>query len=203
MGGFRQKLTSPTSRLTRAGRARRRFNCDKQGEWDERATAAVELLRETREAWHSTTGSPAVADFGAGNERLRSMLQAALGEEVDYRPYDLHPQQPTTTYLDVSKGLPAEEFDLAICLGLLEYLPSIAALARELARACRFALVSYVTADSPAAIDTGERIEHGWKSHLRGVEVEAAFEASGFRSVGSRRSDAEMTTIWLWAAAPL
>jgi hypothetical protein len=53
-----------------------------------------------------------------------------------------------------------------------------------------------------AAITEKERIEHGWTTHLRGEEVEAAFAAAGFRSVGERRSDREMTTIWLWEASP-
>jgi hypothetical protein len=199
----RRKLISPTSRLTRAGRARRRFNCLKQEEWDERAVTAIDLLLASRETWKGVSGSPpAIADFGAGNERLRSLLEAALPEPADYRPYDLHPQHPTTTRLDASRGLPDVEFDIAICLGLLEYLPSVDDLARELARVCRFALVSYVTSDSPAAITEKERIEHGWRTHLRGEEVEAAFAAAGFRSVGERRSDREMTTIWLWEASP-
>ncbi len=196
-----RKLTSPTSRLTRAGRARRRFNCGKQGEWDQRAMTAVELLRATHGSWGPETGSPlVVADFGAGNERLRPLLRSALDEELDYQPYDLHPQQPTTTQLDVSQGLPERGFDLAICLGLLEYLPSVGKLAADLARACRFALVSYVTADSPVAIPRHDRLQHGWTTHLRGEEVEDAFAVAGFRPIGRRRSDGGATTIWLWTA---
>lgn len=197
-----RKLTSPTSLLTREGRARRRFNCGKQAEWDERASTAIALLAATREVWEGRTGAPiSAADFGAGNERLRPLLQGVLGEDLDYHPYDLHPQRSTTARLDVSQGLPERGFDLAVCLGLLEYLPSVTALAQELARGCRFALVSYVTADSPVAISRDDRLQHGWTTHLRGEEIEDAFAAAGFRSAGTRRSDGEATTIWLWAAS--
>jgi len=53
-----RKLTSPTSLLTREGRARRRFNCGKQAEWDERASTAIALLADTREVWEGETESP-------------------------------------------------------------------------------------------------------------------------------------------------
>ena len=128
------------------------------------------------------------------------LLADLLGNDHDYFPFDLHPQLPTTAPLDVSRGLPERSFDLGVCLGLLEYLPSIPHLARALHGRCRFALVSYVTSDSPVAIDRPDRERHGWKTHLAGGELEGAFESAGFAAVGSTRSDGEATTIWLWAA---
>jgi len=200
--GLWRKLNSPTSRLTREGRARRRFNCAKQGEWGDRARTAGELLKSNRWILEATTPPLVIADFGAGNERLRLLLEDSFGESVEYRPYDLHPQLPTTVRLDVAKGLPDGEFDLGVCLGLLEYLPSVPALAQELGRTCRFAMVSYVTADSPVAIPMSHRLELGWANHLAGGELETAFSDAGFRSVGTRTAEGEGTTIWLWAAGP-
>lgn len=190
---------SPNSRLTRDGRARRRYNCGKQGEWDERANAAVALVSEhvaNRE--RAGSGSVRIADFGAGNERLRLLLQAELQSTLDYRSYDLHPQLPTTTRLDVAREMPDADFDVVFCLGLLEYLPSIPDLARRLGTVCRFALVSYVTSDSPVAIPHEERLRHGWTTHLTAKEIEAAFERAGFRLAGRTTSDGEATTLWLW-----
>ncbi|HWC49144.1 MAG TPA: methyltransferase domain-containing protein [Solirubrobacterales bacterium] len=195
------RLFSPTSPLTARGRARRRFNCEKQSEWDGRAETAVALLVDLCNEWLPEPRRGAeIADFGAGNERLRPLLDSQLGGEIQYHPYDLHPQLPTTERLDVSQGLPDQSFDLALCLGLLEYLPSVPTLARDLRAHCRFALVSYVTSDSPVAIPYDDRLQHGWTSHLKGEELEASYREAGFRMLGSGTSDGEATTLWLWAA---
>jgi hypothetical protein len=199
--GVWRRLLSPTSQLTREGRARRRFNCGKQGEWDERAEAAMALLQAHREVLRRDDGAGlTIADFGAGNERLRDRLPAVLPEGHEYHPFDLHPQLPTTQRLDVAAGLPDRHFDLAICLGLLEYLPSVPPLARSLHDSCRFALVSYVTSDSPVAIDRGDREAHAWTTHLGGDEVEAAFAGAGFAALGRSESDGRATRLWLWRA---
>jgi hypothetical protein len=190
---------SPNSRLTRDGRARRRYNCVKQGEWGERAEAAVALVAEHLADRERVGSDPVrIADFGAGNERLRLLLQAGLQGTLDYRSYDLHPQLPTTTRLDVAREMPDADFDVVFCLGLLEYLPSIPDLARRLRTVCRFALVSYVTSDSAVAIPHEERLRHGWTTHLTAKEIETAFDRAGFRLAGSTTSDGEATTLWLW-----
>lgn len=194
-------MLSPTSRLTRKGRARRRYNCGKQGEWDERAEAAVALLAEqVGDRRSSATDSFRIADFGAGNERLRSLLQARLSGDFEYHPFDLHPQLPSTRQLDVVREMPADGFDVAFCLGLLEYLPSVRALAQRLKPVCRFALVSYVISDSPVAISEEDRVRHGWITHLTAAEVEAAFLENGFSPRGRGESDGQATRLWLWAS---
>jgi hypothetical protein len=194
-------LFSPTSPLTRKGRARRRYNCEKQSEWDDRAETAVALLIDHHDAWRPAPRHPvAIADFGAGNERLRPLLESQLAGEVEYHPYDLHPQLPTTQRLDVSQGLPDRTFDLGICLGLLEYLPSIPGLAGHLHTRCRFVLVSYVASDSPVAIPYDDRVRHGWTTHLTAAEIEEAFGEAGFSSLGHGTSDGTATALWLWAS---
>jgi hypothetical protein len=194
-----RRLFSPTSQLTREGRARRRFNCGKQEEWDERAATAMALLQTHREDLRRDDGAVlAIADFGAGNERLRDRLSAALSEDHEYHPFDLHPQLPTTQRLDVAAGLPDRRFDVAICLGLLEYLPSVPPLARSLHDSCRFALVSYVTSDSPVAISRRDREAHAWTTHLGASEVEAAFTSAGFAALDGSESDGRATRLWLW-----
>jgi hypothetical protein len=193
-------LFSPTSQLTREGRARRRYNCEKQSEWDDRAEKAIALLMEHHDAWRPVSGPAAIADFGAGNERLRPLLESRLEGEVEYHPYDLHPQLPTTQQLNVSQGLPARDFDVAICLGLLEYLPSIRDLTRNLQATCRFVLNSYVTSDSAGAIPYDDRLRQGWTTHMTAAEVEQAFDAAGFRLAGRSNAEGVTTTVWLWEA---
>lgn len=194
-------LFSPTSQLTREGRARRRYNCEKQSEWDDRAEKAVALLADHLDAWEPAAGEPAaIADFGAGNERLRTLLASQLSDGFEYHPYDLHPQLPTTQKLDVSRGLPDRTFDVGICLGLLEYLPSIPDLANRLRTTCRFVLNSYVTSDSPVAIPYEDRQRQGWTTHLTAGEIEESFAEAGFRLVGRGTAEGVNTTLWLWAS---
>lgn len=198
---FLAGLLSPTSQLTREGRARRRYNCEKQSEWDDRAEKAVALLKAHEEAWQPQAGRPAdIADFGAGNERLRSMLEPWLADRFKYYPYDLHPQLPTTQRLDVSQGLPEHSFDVGICLGLLEYLPSVPDLAQALRANCRFVLNSYVTSDSAVAIPYEDRLRQGWVTHLTAADLEQVFGKAGFRLVGRGNAEGVNTTLWLWAA---
>jgi hypothetical protein len=198
--GFRAALSRlflPTSRSGRGASARQRFNCDDQDNWGDRARSAATLI-EANEAELAPAGeSLTVADFGAGNERLRPLLAAALDREHRYLPFDLHPQLPTTTRLDVSKGLPVGGFDLGICLGLLEYLPDLPAFLDRLGHTCRFALISYVTSDSPVAMPREQRLEHNWVNHLEGDEIEAAFAAAGFSIVASSTCEEGVTTLWL------
>jgi hypothetical protein len=195
------RLLSAASRLTPAARARRRYNCDDQAQWDERASTAAMVLAQNRSTWEKATGRPvSIADFGAGNERMRSLLDATLGVDHTYHPYDLHPQLPTTIQLNVVEGLPDRDFDIAICLGLLEYLPSIPALATSLREHCRFALTSYVTADGPASIDRPEREQRNWSTHATETDLQADFAAAGFERIASTRSDNEATSISLWGA---
>lgn len=192
---------SPTSRLTRAGRARRRFNCARQNEWDERAERALDLLSNHRECAPEGGTAIAIADFGAGNERLRGLLEERLRLELDYFPYDLHPQLSTTARLDLAREVPDRQFDVVVCLGLLEYLPSVPELARSLRDLCRCALVSYVTSDGLVAMPHAQRLEHGWTTHLAAAEVESAFGDAGFRQLGKAEAESGITTIWLWQNA--
>jgi hypothetical protein len=191
---------SAASRLTQAGRARRRFNCDEQTEWEDRAIAAARLLGDNPSNWASDLGRPVtIADFGAGNERLRTVLAATLPFEHSYHPFDLYPQKATTTRLNVVTGLPDQTFDVGICLGLLEYLPSISAIADSLYGHCHLALVSFVTADGPASIGRPEREENHWTTHATEAELLADFGFVGFKLVASVRSDQGATFIGLWS----
>ncbi len=190
---------SAVSKLTPAGRARRRYNCGEQDLWDERASAAAQLLAGNRSAWERADGRPvSIADFGAGNERMRSLLRATLDSDHSYHPYDLHPQTPTTIQLDVVKGLPDRHFDIAICLGLLEYLPSIPDIAISLRAHCRFALTSYVIADGTSGLDREEREERHWTTHATEAVLLADFAAVGFQPRGTTRTDNGATLIVLW-----
>lgn len=195
------RLFSPATILTRQGRARRRFNCGDQASWDERAETAVALWTAHESEWRPQVETPlTVADFGAGNERLRHLLAGTLEIPHEYLPYDLHPQLPTSAPLDVSRELPDRDFDLVFCLGLLEYLAALPAFLAGLHACSRFVLVSYVPCDGPTAAPHSERVRCGWVTHLSREELETQFSAAGFTSVGATTCDRGATGLWLWVA---
>ena len=116
---------APVSRIRRALEAhsrRRRYNCDQAAlAWEDRAEEAVGLLTPSAVA-PSDGEHLKVADLGAGNQRLRSILERELDVPCDYCPYDIQPQATTVQRLDVERALPDGPFDVVFCLGLLEYL---------------------------------------------------------------------------------
>jgi len=175
------------------------YNCDRQGDWDERAKTAVGLLAKQQEVVRARVRPPiSIADFGAGNERLRPLLAGELDTPHEYLPYDIDPQLPTTVQLDVTRELPRRDFDVVICLGLLEYLDSVQSFAASLHAHCHLALVSYVARDNPADIGDDLRRDLGWVSHMADEDLEAAFATAGFSLLATAESDERATKTRLW-----
>lgn len=141
-----------------------------------------------------------VADFGAGNERLRPMLADRLDAPHHYMPYDLYPQLQTTTRLDVLQELPARSFDLGFCLGLLEYCHGLPAFLAGLHTHCRFVVASYVPATGLVSTHS-DREHRGWTTHLTRQELESEFQATGFSLVGTTICDGGATCLWLWQSS--
>lgn len=180
-----------------------RFNTANQDleSWQQRASDAVALWVEHRGSWRPPGQRPLrIADFGAGNERLRDLLSTYLTIPHMYFPFDLHPQKRTTVRLNLEHDMPDEAFDLVFCLGVLEYLSSVGALVGQLSARCRFALISFVYVGSSFHGDLSERQSLGWRSHLDRQELAQEFEHAGFSPVAMRTTDVGQTGLWLWAA---
>ena len=191
-------MSHPASVFTPEGRARRRFNCQHQSKWNERAEVAVALWNARTDAWTTRVAAPlSVADFGAGNERLRLLLAETLAIPHAYHPYDLHPQLATTIKMDISSELPDDEFDLGFCLGIFEYITELPHLLTRLSACCRFVVASYVTADTPNALSPLKRRRSGWRSHLSGSELETEFSTARFAPVATNTAEQGTTTLWL------
>ena len=134
------------------------FNCAAQDSpsWDERAAVGADLAVAL--PW---TGRIRVADLGAGNERLREVLTERLDVPLLYEPYDLRPQQASTRQLDVEQELPEGPFDIAFCLGLMEYLRDPHDFLHRLSTVCRYAVPSYVIADGAERLSARQRRARG------------------------------------------
>jgi hypothetical protein len=184
-------------------RPERPFNTSNQHleTWQTRAVDAVSLWVEQCGNWRPDGGRPLrIADLGAGSEQLRDVLAARLEVPYAYLAYDLHPQRPTTVPLNVLEELPDEVFDLAFCLGVLEYLPPDNAFISRLRSRCRFAVVSFVYMGSAFPAGASERAALGWRSHFDRPAFEQEFGNRGFARVDFRTTNDDQTGLWLWAA---
>lgn len=171
--------------------------------WQARALDAASLWMEARGDWRPNGDRPLrVADFGAGNERLRDVLSDRLGQSFSYFPYDLHPQRPTSVKLNLLEETPPESYDLVFALGLLEYLPPENDFLTRLRSRCRFALVSFVFVGSAFAGGLSEREALGWQAHDDREGFERRFGRAGFARAGARVTNEGQTGLWLWESVP-
>lgn len=134
--------------------------------WDQRAARAAALLAE----------EPAIADLGCGTMTLAHHLSATVG----YHPMDITRRDGNTTVCDFNRERPPPlPAPAAACLGLLEYLFDPAAFLRTIASQYRSCAVSYCPVDAPEPLEP--RRAHGWVNDLTKAQIEAAFQAAGWR----------------------
>lgn len=180
---------------------KRRFNCadQRQATWEQRAERAVELLTASPIAARSERSQTLhIGDFGCGNERLRAILHKELQGPFAYRGYDLHPQSPDVTRIDLQHELPRERFDIVFCLGVLEYLSDAEAFVRRLGSACQAAIVSYVTTDASDSLSSPERRQRGWLNDFTRAELEDIFSRNGWVRGDVMTTPDARTVVWLW-----
>jgi SAM-dependent methyltransferase len=160
----------------------RRFNCHEQDSesWELRAQCATSLWLELlAEDCISNDTVVQVADFGCGDEKLRKILAARLGQTFAYHGYDSYPQAASVEHLDLEKGMPAAHFDVVFCLGLLEYLGDLDSFLERMRRVCRYAVVSFVISDSGAYSEQDAR-RRGWVSAYSRDQLANKLTHSGF-----------------------
>ncbi len=187
-----------------AGRRRRLpFNLEDAGShrWEERAEAAVELLVGNVEAICSDPAAGLrIADFGAGDQRLKRVLADKTDLQVSYAAFDIRPQADSVVEIDLSRELPAGDFDLVACLGLLEYLRDVPTFLGRLAARYPAALLSYSVSDHSEPLTKRQRESRGWLTHYTTAQLEHELEAAGFARVAFRLVSQGRTGIWLVAS---
>jgi hypothetical protein len=188
----------------RGAASSRPFNLDEAqaDTWDARAAAATQLwidaLPRLRNGGAALPQECSVADLGCGNERLADVL-GTTGVPFRYQGYDLLPQSPTVQKLDLARDLPAGRADVTFALGLLEYLPDLTQFFARLRRSTRFAVISYVVADS-GAYGKRDWVQRGWLHHYSSCQIVEQFTAAGFARRASAVIDGGRTFLWLLEA---
>jgi hypothetical protein len=155
----------------------RPFNCADQATptWRQRADVCAELLTGLVPA----RGAPLqLADIGCGDQKLRDSLRAC-GVSVDYTGYDLLPQTSDVHRFDVRSDLLPRQHDVAVMLGVIEYLQDLPVALGRLARQVPYLVLSHVIRQGDTY--TPEMLAKlGWVNHLALGELEELLSNSGY-----------------------
>ena len=144
-----------------------REDVGKLDSWAERARAAVAHVRPGLR----------VLDIGCGAMALEGMLP----QGCTYLPLDCVRRDARTIVCDLNREpFPAIEADMALGLGVLEYLYDMPRFLRSLRAAVPRALLSYHPLDRNIGRD---RWSLGWVNALNSVELAALLRHAGFKRV--------------------
>jgi len=137
------------------------------GEWPERAIEAAWLIMSL-----PLNQGDKVVDLGCGKQTLRCLLPA----ELVYVPVDNQRRSDDTLVMDLNEPVPDESFDVAVMLGLLEYLDDPLQRFNWCAEHSKFCVFSYADCS-----DDQRNRSHHWKGCV-------SFEAleQHIRDVGGR-----------------
>ena len=91
-----------------------------------------------------------VIDYGCANMKL----EAALAPGCIYHPVDLIARDHRTTVADLNKTIPSLHGDVAVGLGLLEYILDVPRFLREVATRAKRGVFSYHPLDRNSSVPT-------------------------------------------------
>ena len=141
--------------------------------WDSRAVAVGPLLRGRR--W--------VCDIGCGRQALRAQLEPG----TRYLPADLRGWTADTETCELNQGrLPRRALlrcDVAVMLGVLEYIVDPALLLTRLHRHAEHLLLTYCLPE----LWEVDRAGFGWVNALRAEELQALLTGAGYTVTATSR----------------
>jgi hypothetical protein len=126
-----------------------------------------------------------VIEFGAG----RRALERHLDPSCTYVPSDIVDREPGTLVCDLNQrplpDLGTDVYDVAVLMGVLEYVRDVPAVLDWLAELAPTVVLSYVcvTADRHSLRgmrDKANRLGVGWMNHYREEELRPLFRERGF-----------------------
>ena len=129
-----------------------------------------------------------VIEFGAA----KRLLEKYLDPSCTYQPSDVVDRGPGTLVCDLNErplpDLGVDAYDVAVIIGVLEYVRDVPAVLDWLAQYVSFFVVTYacakVSGKSPLAfVQKIARLRHGWVNSYREEEFRSLFIERGFKLV--------------------
>lgn len=158
----------------------------------DRAENAVALIQAIDE---NANKSLTVCDIGCGDMKLRRFLMAAL-PAATYRGFDLVPQNADVIPWDIRKDSLPMQCDVAVMLGVIEYIEDVPEVLRRLSVQARHLVVSYVISDYSSY--TPEKLRDlGWLHHQSKAEFIKILTDSGFQVERTELADNRLTVLAL------
>lgn len=181
------------------GGGSRFYNCARQGarSWWERTDAAVDLIE--RAIGELGGRRPRVLDLGCGDGKVAVEL-ARRGIEVDYLGFDLHPQSPEVRRLDLARDPIDERGDVAVVLGVLEYIADPVPVLRRIAAAAPSLVISLAASDLDRPADFDPK-SLNWVFYVDRATFEAHLAEVGYTIVQRRVTPDHKTAVWSVKAA--
>lgn len=176
-----------------------KFNCDTQNaqSWEIRAEKAVQILANSDFIKNNRQDELKIADFGCGNEKLRSILTTKLEKiKFDYYGYDLEPQLETTFKINLEREMPSLHFDVVFCLGLLEYLYDLDLFLLRVSQISKFLIISYVFSNS-GCYSHQHISQKGWLHHYSALDLETKFEKYNYGKQDFKITNNGKTGLWM------
>ncbi len=156
------------------------YNCqdqDKPG-WKVRQREAVNLMLKCFD--RSKADVLVIGDFGCGNRSIEKLLSEKTKNPFQYYGYDINPQSASTIKIDLGSNFPSEMcFDVAVCLGLLEYIEDVPTFLQKLRKSCNFTILSYVFDSGFYSADDLLKLE--WSNHFKIEEINSVLREAGFQ----------------------
>lgn len=146
--------------------------------WDSRSKLVAALV----------PNNSRVIEFGAG----RRVLEQYLDSSCSYVPSDIVDRGPGTIVFDLNErplpDLGVDVYDVAVLIGVLEYLRELPEIVDWLAKYVAVCVVTYAcattTGHSPRALfERFTRVRHGWVNNYREDQLRAIFRERGFEIV--------------------
>lgn len=169
------------------------FNLSDQSQltWLERAELCLDLIRSIDDLPKRAT----LADVGCGDKKLEIALRNAH-LDLRYSGFDLHPQSMDVQMLDITCNALPGYYDVAVLLGLTEYLPDLTGTLASLQSHCRYLVLSHVVADISAY--TPEDLQRlGWLNHKTEAEITELLARTGYLCLRNAVSADRRTVLWL------
>ncbi|PQM45193.1 hypothetical protein C1Y40_04653 [Mycobacterium talmoniae] len=161
----------------------------------------------TRKAAALVPARSRVIEFGAGNR----ILERYLDSSCTYTPSDLVDRGPGTIVCDLNRrplpDLGVDGYDVAVIMGVLEYLRDVPSVLDWLASHVQVCVLSYACADtnghSPRAwLETVKRLKAGWMNHYREADLRSLFGERGFALVRQESWENQRLFVFSQSGAP-
>lgn len=169
------------------------YNCGRQGarSWWERTGLAVDFVEK------AIAGLPTpvrLLDLGCGDEKVAAEL-ARRDVAVDYLGFDLHPQSPRVRPLDLGRETISETGDVAVVLGVFEYLDDPTTVLGRIAAAAPRLVVSLAASDLGRSADF-DPVALNWKLYVDRPTFEAHLAAAGWSIEARAVTPDGKTALW-------